>query len=554
MKKIMLWIVMMLGLVWFSQAALLDEAVSWMNENDLTIFKTVIEYKPNNYIRRDEAAKLFVKFAKLQNKITYIKTAEECKFSDLNDAHADLKDIVVESCRLGIFQWANGKFMPRWSLTNEQAVVVLVRILVWNQSEKNINSWSDNYYNKAYGLLILWQVSMWDKKISATRGNVGIVLANASDNMLNSILNISRYQYLDEIIQKITQKEALEIYEYSTYTERYNLTTTQWNLIKDEYLARYKELWEKYNLSDVDIQHLRNIILIDFYYTMIKEKQYDIAVSLTESWSSTSKQLADIYKNSWNIYINWLIKKIKNNIYQFMVNIEDTVTPSFEKFNVQKEISSNNKIKSISSKRIDKYLCIDMGCGDSLIPYDKWLTLKNIWKELDKAITLDSAKGRIESIKEYKRLSETKLYQKERLDVFIKKSNISIERAWLPEYYLDENLVYSIDVVKDTNGNRKYQFILYNNTKNETKIDGHLTLWVKMEDAPLLISPYSWTIKASLQPNQYQTFLFDENSPLIMTQFLHGNTKPIWLYWTLYQYWMANNTKVLNYSTWILFN
>jgi hypothetical protein len=68
------------------------------------------------------------------------------------------------------------------------------------------------------------------------------VLANASDNMLNSILNISRYQYLDEIIQKITQKEALEIYEYSTYTERYNLTTTQWNLIKDEYLARYKEL------------------------------------------------------------------------------------------------------------------------------------------------------------------------------------------------------------------------------------------------------------------------------------------------------------------------
>jgi hypothetical protein len=75
-----------------------------MNENDLTIFKTVIEYKPNNYIRRDEAAKLFVKFAKLQNKITYIKTAEECKFSDLNDAHADLKDIVVESCRLGIFQ------------------------------------------------------------------------------------------------------------------------------------------------------------------------------------------------------------------------------------------------------------------------------------------------------------------------------------------------------------------------------------------------------------------------------------------------------------------
>jgi hypothetical protein len=70
----------------------------------LTIFKTTKDYQPNNYIRRDEAAKLFVKFAKIVEKDTYKKTAEECKFSDLNDAHADIKDIIVESCRMGIFQ------------------------------------------------------------------------------------------------------------------------------------------------------------------------------------------------------------------------------------------------------------------------------------------------------------------------------------------------------------------------------------------------------------------------------------------------------------------
>jgi len=70
----------------------------------LTIFKTTTEYQPNNYIRRDEAAKLFVKFAKIIQKDVYKKTIEECQFSDLNDAHIDLKDIVVESCRMGIFQ------------------------------------------------------------------------------------------------------------------------------------------------------------------------------------------------------------------------------------------------------------------------------------------------------------------------------------------------------------------------------------------------------------------------------------------------------------------
>lgn len=544
----------MVWLLSFWQAAVLDEAVTWMNKNNLTIFKTVTDYKPNNYLRRDEAAKLFVNFAKLKNKDVYIKTAEECKFSDLNDAHKDLKDIVLESCRMGIFQWANGKFMPRWSLINEQAVAVLLRVIGEKQSEVGVSYRSENYYTRAYELWVLWQVNMWDRKILATRGNVGVMLANASDNILNSILNIARYQYLDETIQNLTKKEPLEIYERSTYTDRYQLTPSQWELIKNKYLIIYQDLWIKYKLSEDDIKYLRDSILIDFYYTMLREKQYDIAASLTESWSSNSKQLADIYKNSWDLYINWIIKKVNNNIYQFIVNIEDSVNPYFEKFNIQKEISSNNKIKSISSKRIDKYLCIDMGCWDSLIPYDKWINLQNIWKELDKAITLDSAKGRIESIKEYKNLSETKLYEKERLDMFIKKSNISIERAWSPESYLDENLVYSIDVVKDTKDNRQYQFILYNTTKNEIKIDGHLTLSVKMEDAPLLISPYSWTIKATLQPNQYQTFLFDENSPSTMTQFLVGNTQSIWLYWTLYQYWMANNTKVLNYFTWLSFN
>ncbi len=182
MKKIIVPTLMLFWLFWFSQAAVLDDAVSWMNTNWLTIFKTIKDYQPNNYIRRDEAAKLFVKFAKIVKKDTYTKTAEECKFSDLNDAHADLKDIVVESCRMGIFQWANGKFMPRWSLTNEQAVTVLVRILVGNQSETGVSYWSENYYKKANEMWMLSQVNMTDRKILATRGNVSTLLFTNRDN------------------------------------------------------------------------------------------------------------------------------------------------------------------------------------------------------------------------------------------------------------------------------------------------------------------------------------------------------------------------------------
>jgi hypothetical protein len=56
-------------------------------------------------------------------------------FSDINDSWSDLKDVVVESCRLGLFQGSKGKFTPKSQLTNAQAITVLVRLLAGNQSE-----------------------------------------------------------------------------------------------------------------------------------------------------------------------------------------------------------------------------------------------------------------------------------------------------------------------------------------------------------------------------------------------------------------------------------
>ena len=79
-------------------------------------------------MRRDEAAKFFVKVAEGLGKIDYVKTESQCTFSDLNDGHADLKDVMVKSCRLGIFQGHEGKFMPTWALTNSQALAVMIRI------------------------------------------------------------------------------------------------------------------------------------------------------------------------------------------------------------------------------------------------------------------------------------------------------------------------------------------------------------------------------------------------------------------------------------------
>lgn len=181
MKKLLIAMAFILWLFAFVSADKVDDAISWMYDNGLTIYNNKTDFNADRWLRRDEAAKFFVNFAKQLDKNTYIKTTAQCTFSDINQSRSDLKDIVVESCRLGLFQWSKGKFTPQNQLTNAQAITVLVRLLAWNQSEIWLSHRADNYYTKANELGILQNVSMNSKDSTATRGNVGVIIYNANN-------------------------------------------------------------------------------------------------------------------------------------------------------------------------------------------------------------------------------------------------------------------------------------------------------------------------------------------------------------------------------------
>jgi hypothetical protein len=71
-----------------------------MHDNGLTIYTTAATFKSTTGLRRDEAAKFFVGFAKIIGKTGYVKTDSQCSFSDISKSWSDLKSIVVESCKL----------------------------------------------------------------------------------------------------------------------------------------------------------------------------------------------------------------------------------------------------------------------------------------------------------------------------------------------------------------------------------------------------------------------------------------------------------------------
>jgi hypothetical protein len=155
----------------------LDNAVTRAYTKKMTASFSTENFKPYQAIRRDEAAKFFVLFAKLVGKTENVVATDQCQFSDLNEAWADLKNVVVESCRLGIFKGSNGKFTPQGMLTNAQAVAVLMRIVDGYQEEVG-NDWADNYYTRAKALNLLNEALEYKNEM-AERGDVITLLYNA---------------------------------------------------------------------------------------------------------------------------------------------------------------------------------------------------------------------------------------------------------------------------------------------------------------------------------------------------------------------------------------
>jgi len=157
----------------------LVNAVSRWYQKWLTIYKDPISFWYERTLRRDEAAKFFVQFAKTIGKIEYIQEGSACIFTDKDQWRKDLQQIIIESCKLWIFKGYNKTFNPTWNLTNAEAVTVLIRIIKWDEIEENTNHRSDNYYSSASTLELLTKVDMEEKESQATKWNTITIINQA---------------------------------------------------------------------------------------------------------------------------------------------------------------------------------------------------------------------------------------------------------------------------------------------------------------------------------------------------------------------------------------
>lgn len=157
-------------------------AIDYMASQKLTKYTTVESFQSDAPLRRDEAAKFFSLFAKqVMNK--NINDTKECTFKDMAEGHTDLQSDVITACKLGIFNGKDGFFNPTKSLTNGEALAVLIRIVDGAMDETNSEHRAKAYWQKAqsYGLTqgtFLDSAAYLDQPM--TRGNMARLLEAAS--------------------------------------------------------------------------------------------------------------------------------------------------------------------------------------------------------------------------------------------------------------------------------------------------------------------------------------------------------------------------------------
>lgn len=139
MKKIFVASLLVLISTLSARASLNDpeftDALKWAFDAGMTKYHTEKEYKPQDTLTREQAAKMFSVFG-----MSYLCLAPDttvaCDFSDANTADPSLKEFLITSCQLGLFKGSKGKFSPKQALTKAQALTVLVRAMSGSANEE----------------------------------------------------------------------------------------------------------------------------------------------------------------------------------------------------------------------------------------------------------------------------------------------------------------------------------------------------------------------------------------------------------------------------------
>lgn len=186
-----------------------EQALAWMYANGLTMYNNETDYRPEDWLLREEAAKIIGQAFVVLGYDQATKNSN-CTFWDNEQIDPTLATHVANTCRRGIFKGTtDGKFLPREQLTRPQSMALLVRIFEGKVSNENKTPRRGDYYVKgqAMGLTTLNNQMSFDSNI--TRREMAIYIYRLKNVASNETLRLMMLGRLAELNTNSTPTTGL---------------------------------------------------------------------------------------------------------------------------------------------------------------------------------------------------------------------------------------------------------------------------------------------------------------------------------------------------------
>lgn len=301
-----------------------NKKMSIIEPLSITRYKTSAKFNVDAYLRRDEAAKMLVKFSSVVNPNMGVYEMGDCNFIDLENAHEDLYEEIITSCEKNIFKWYRWSFMPNKYLTHGEFFTALVRILEGKlldvsklEKLRLYNGNDDNHRAIVYWILVshneLLKNTVFAFNFTESidqpiyRGDVAIILANyiekfASDKCKDVICDKNNFYGPFSYVNY----DALVAKEEAEKVSREYINQSEW------FSFMYPAIWsiiEEWVWNNNNYQRIQNFIVYGDSPYVLKPREFYIEIMRTDLLQAEQNQqncLAQFSQVESKEIIDWI--------------------------------------------------------------------------------------------------------------------------------------------------------------------------------------------------------------------------------------------------------
>ena len=210
----------------------LEDAHAWMYNNWLTIYDNLNDYRPNDNLTREEAAKIVGKAYEVLG-YTQKDDQKDCSFLDITDVDQNLQQYVINSCANGLFKWRNNRFHPTESLTKAQTLAVLIRMFEGKISNQSQDPRRIDYYKKWKAIGITKETNQENIEKTILRYEIALFVYRFKNIVSNDITKNLTIQALEEATKNDSGTSTSSKIDTSIITNNANLIT-QWISVNND--------------------------------------------------------------------------------------------------------------------------------------------------------------------------------------------------------------------------------------------------------------------------------------------------------------------------------